>query len=240
VTRAWQKEWLDHFYNQRPGWVDGTTEFHEMIATYASHGAEILEVGAGPDNPTSRFLASLGKVDGVDPDRDVLSNSSLRRREVISGEPFPFDDASYDVCVSNYVVEHVKDARAHLGEVRRVLRPGGHYLFRTPNRWHYVALVSSLTGHGFHRKVANRLRDLDSDSHEPYPTAYVMNTRRAVVRAARDAGLAVAECRLVEKEPSYGMYSRLLFLPMMAYERAVNATPWLAELRSNLFVALRR
>lgn len=240
MTQRWQDAYLERFYRRRPGWVDGTTEFHELCARNVPRGGTILEIGAGPTNPTSRFLATLGTLDGIDPDPDVKTNAHLRRREVLAGDRFPFDDASYDACVSNYVVEHVKDGAAHLAEIGRVLKPGGAYVFRTPNRWHYVALVSSMTAHGFHRKVANRLRALDPNAHEPYPTAYVMNTRRAVERAAAAAGLAIETCRLVEKEPSYGMYSRLLFLPMMAYERAVNATDALAELRSNLFVVLRK
>jgi len=50
---------------------------------------------------------------------------------------------------------------------------------------------------------------------------------------------------MVEKEPSYGMKSRLLFFPMMVYERIVNYTEMLSWLRVNIFcvaknIALKR
>jgi hypothetical protein len=45
---------------------------------------------------------------------------------------------------------------------------------------------------------------------------------------------------MVEKEPSYGMKSRLLFFPMMVYERIVNYTEMLSWLRVNIFCAARK
>jgi len=44
----------------------------------------------------------------------------------------------------------------------------------------------------------------------------------------------------VEKEPSYGMVSPMLFLALTGYERLVNSTDSLAWLRSNIFCSLRK
>jgi SAM-dependent methyltransferase len=204
-------------------------------------GAEILEVGAGPTNPTSAFLATLGVLRGVDACDEALANAHLLEARLTRPDgTYTYDNETFDAAVSNYVVEHVADPRTHLGEIRRVLRPGGRYLFRTPNLFHYVAIVSRFTPHSFHLLVANKLRALPDDNHDPWPTIYAMNTPAAVRRLAAETGFEVEELRLVEKEPSYGMYARPLFLLFMAYERAVNATDLLASLRCNLFVVLRR
>lgn len=234
----WRGRYLDRFYHSRPNWVDGTTEYHALLRSVV--GGEILEIGPGPDNSTTRLLASLGTVHGVDPDPAVETNPHLASATVITDGRLPFSDASVDVCVSNYVVEHVSSPRQHLEEVQRVLRPGGRYVFRTPNRWHYVYLVASITPYSFHRLVANRLRALPPDAHEPYPTVYGMNTASVVRNLAAGAGLTVDLIRLVEKEPSYGLAARTLFMPMMAYERVVNSSPAFAGLRSTLLVVLRR
>jgi SAM-dependent methyltransferase len=159
---------------------------------------------------------------------------------VLEGDRFPFPDASFDGCVSNYVIEHIADPAAHLREVARVLKPGGAYVLRTPNRWHYVALFASLTPHWVHEQLANRLRGLGRGAHDPYPTSYAMNTRGDVERYAAEVGLVVEDLRMMEREPSYGMSSRLLFLAFTAYERAVNATDHAAFLRSNIFAVLRK
>ena len=236
---SWQEAYLDRFYGS-PGHVDGTSEFHAMCAAHIPYGGAILEVGAGPSNPTSRYLSSLGHLSGVDVDPAVRSNQYLADAHVLKTDVYPFADSCFDACVSNYVLEHVADPRVHLSEVSRILRPGGVYLFRTPNRYHYVSLVSRLTPHWFHEAVANRLRNLSEEAPHPYPTYYRLNSRRAIHRAATQAGLLVRELRMVEKEPSYGKASRILFLTFMLYERVVNSSAHFASLRANVFGVLDR
>jgi SAM-dependent methyltransferase len=231
---------MDRFYRSRPGWTDGTTDFHALCSAAAPTDAKILEVGAGPTNPTSAFLATLGQLHGVDVDDEVRGNVHLASSALMRDDRFPFPDASFDMVVSNYVVEHVGDAAAHLSEVCRVLRDGGAYLFRTPNLFHYVALVSRAVSHRTHKLLANRLRNLPPGSHDPWPTVYAMNTPASVRRHARQAGFEVERLDMVEKEPSYGMAARPLFLAFMTYERLVNTTEWLAPLRANMFVTLRK
>jgi len=234
---SWQKAYLDRFYGAH---VDGTTEFHRMCAAHIPLGSTILEVGAGPSNDTSRFLASLGRVSGLDVDPAVRSNAYLADAFVLDTDRYPFADGCFDACVSNYVLEHIADPGSHLSEINRVLRPGGAYLFRTPNRHHYVALVSRWTPHWIHTAVANRLRHLPEDAPDPYPTYYRLNSPRAIRRAAARSGLGVRELRMVEKEPSYGMASRPLFVTFMLYERVVNSSAVFAPLRANVFGLLER
>ncbi len=236
---SWQRDYVQRFYRDRPGWQDGTEEFHALCRARIASGGRILEIGAGPSNRTSRFLAGLGTVWGVDPDPAVLGNESLTRAGLLDGDRIPFDDASFDAAVSNYVAEHVAQPHAHLNEVRRVLKPGAPYLLRTPNRYHYVAIIAALTPHWFHVLVANRARNQVGE-HDPYPTVYAMNTERAIRRLARETDFEVAELELVEKEPSYALASRAMFLAGMAYERVVNASELSRSLRANLFVVLTR
>ena len=231
---------MARFYDRGRGWQDGTTEFHALCAAAIPRGARILEVGAGAPNPTSRFLATLGPVHGLDPDPGVLANDALAEARLLDGERYPYPDGAFDACVSDYVLEHVRDPRAHLFELHRVLRPGAPYVFRTVNRLHYVALAARWTPHSFHLRVVNRLKGLPPGAPAPFPTVYAMNSPRRVARLAAEASFELESLRLVEKEPSYGMSSRALFLAFMAYERAVNATPKLAPLRANIFAVLRR
>lgn len=159
---SWQLRYLDQYYSRSTGWVDGTSEFHHLLASAIPYGSKILEVGAGPSNQTSRFLKTLGTLYGVDVDPDVTINDSLTTAHVLTDNTYPFVDAFFDACVSNYVIEHISDVRRHLEEVHRVLKPGGIYAFRTPNRFHYITLVAGMTPHWFHKLVVNRLFGLSS------------------------------------------------------------------------------
>lgn len=238
--KSWQEVYLERFYSSKPGWLDGITEFHRLCTASIPAGSAILEIGSGPSNPTSRFLSTLGRVTGVDVDREVLTNDALDTALVLSNDTYPVPDAAFDACVSDYVIEHMKDPLRHLNEVRRILKPHGVYVFRTPNRFHYVALAARLTPHWFHELIANRLRNLPRGSHDPYPTHYRMNSRGAILQAVAAAGLEVDTLRLLEKEPWYGRSSRVLFLTFMLYERVVNRSELLAGFRANLLGVLRR
>ena len=237
---SWQQAYLERFYYQRAGWADGTSEFHDLCASVIPSGGEILEIGAGPSNPTSRFLASLGKVHAVDPDPEIRTNDALTAAHVLIDDAYPFPANRFDACVSNYVIEHICDPQSHMKEVWRVLKNDGLYVFRTPNIFHYTAIASYLTPHWFHKLVANRLRNLPSGSHDPYPTVYRLNSRGRIREYAAKYGFSIDQLLLVEKEPSYGLSSRFLFLGFMSYERIVNAFEVLANSRANVFGVLRK
>jgi len=236
----WRERFYAHFYLNRPGYSEGTVEFHNLCAAECAAGSSILEIGAGPSNRTSRFLSMLGKLYGIDPDPAVLTNDALASASIMEQDSFPVPDSSFDCCVSDYVVEHVGNGSDHLLEVARVLKPGGAYVFRTVNRLHYVALIASITPHSFHTRVANRARALPKEAHDPYPTRYAMNTESAIRKAAKRANLKVERVIHVEKEPAYGRFSRVAFLLLTAYERMVNSAAFFAPLRANLFVVLRK
>jgi len=237
---TWQERYVSKFYDRAAGWRDGTAEFHELCQAAIRGRSPILELGAGRTNATSRYLATLGPLHGADPSPAVLENDALTTAAVTDASSYPFPDASFGACVSNYVLEHIADPARHFSEVARVLEPGGVYCFRTPNRYHYVTAVAQLTPHWFHVLVANRLRNLSRDADDPCPTHYEANTQRDIRHFAARAGLEVERLALIEKEPSYGMSSRLLFLTFMAYERLVNATDLCANLRVNILGVLRK
>lgn len=228
---------FERYYYSNPNFRDGTTTFHRMCVRYLRRGARVLEIGPGPANKTSTFLASFVELIGVDVSMEIEANPALAAACRYDGKHLPFEDRSFDGCVSNYVIEHVADPEAHFREVARVLRPGGVYCFRTPNLWHYATLGSKLLPHSLHLRWANWLRDLDG-AHEPYRTYYRLNRGGKVIRLAQAAGLEPVELEYLEAEPYYGRRHAALFYPMMLYERLVNASDLLAPFRMNILAVL--
>lgn len=240
---AWQEVYLERWYSRSRGWIDGTTRFHEICGEELAQlapDAALLEIGSGSSNSSSDFFSGLGFLTGVDIDPAVQANAALDDAYVVTGEDLPFPDESFDACLSNWVLEHVEDPKTHLREVSRVLRPGGRYIARTPNRFHYVSVVAAATPHWFHKLVANRLRKLPEEVHEPWRTFYRVNSRRAIRRTAAASGLEVAQIRLMESEPVYGMASRMLFLVFLSYERIVNFSRRFEGLRHSMVIVLQK
>jgi len=78
-------------------------------------------------------------VEGTHPEKSGR-DARLSRRS-IEGTALPFADQSFDVIISNHVLEHVGDRKAqghHLAELRRVLRSSGAGYMAVPNRWSFV------------------------------------------------------------------------------------------------------
>lgn len=218
-------------YYKKPNYRGGTLPFLDLCAENIPRGAEILEIGAGAKNEITEMLSTLGTVTALDVDPDVQNNSSAAKSLVFDGVRFPILDQSFDVCVSNWVLEHVADPVSHFREVARVLRPGGVYCFRTPNLFHYVMLGSRLLPHSVHLKFANRLRKMSADAHKPWETYYRANRPGRLERLCRNAGLGSPNMTMIEPEPAYGRAHVALFYPMMAYERIVNSTRLLETFR---------
>src|SRR5437899_4640615 len=111
---TWQDIYVHRYYTSRPGFVNGTQEFWSLCASSAPGSARVLEVGAGPSNETSSFLSQFGDVHGVDVDPAVVHNSYLMSANVISpSAAYPFPDEYFDLCVSDYVAEHISNPGHH-------------------------------------------------------------------------------------------------------------------------------
>ena len=66
----------------------------------------------------------------------------------------PYGDDRFDVATSNGVLEHVPDDRASLGELFRVIRPGGTLVITClPNRYSYTEAIQRRSGHRAHDRL---------------------------------------------------------------------------------------
>lgn len=102
-------------------------------------GLSILDLGSGAGNDcfvARALVGSEGKVTGLDFTQEMLlkakiNNSRLGYTNVkfVKGdiEEMPFEDNTFDVIISNCVLNLVPDKDKAFGEMFRVLKPGGHF-----------------------------------------------------------------------------------------------------------------
>jgi ubiquinone/menaquinone biosynthesis C-methylase UbiE len=110
----------------------------------------VLEVGCGHLDFTFKYLRpACAEVVATDLER--LFPEDLELPEGVSFQlenalDLSFEDESFDCVIALEVIEHVPDDDAFLHEGLRVLRPGGKFIFTTPNRHRTTALARYAIG----------------------------------------------------------------------------------------------
>lgn len=225
--------------------VDGTVQFYSRVNALAQPSAVILDFGAGrgealmDDTVAYRrdlrsFKAKVARVIGVDPDPAVETNPGLDENHVVPvGQTLPLADASVDIIVADYVFEHIGDPAHVAAELTRVLRPGGWLCARTPTRWSLVSLAARLIPNSWHRQIVRRAQP-GRKAEDVFPTAFRMNTRRALRRLFPESSFSHHSYVYVA-EPAYFGRSTIVFRILKSLNRIA---PWLVA--PNLFVFLEK
>jgi SAM-dependent methyltransferase len=213
--------------------------YRNLVCRNLSRNATLLDFGAGRGlKPQHRFGGLAARVVGVDIDEAVLDNPHVDEKKLMTpGGPIPYPDNSFDVVASANVLEHVQDPDAVFSEIWRVLRPGGVFVFQTPNKRHYVPTIARLTPHAFHVWVARRRGVKSCDV---FPTVYRANTIGAIRQLARRHDFAIDQLETIEGRPEYLRAFVILYPLGIAYERIVNSVRFLAPLRVVILSALRK
>ncbi len=174
---------------------------------------------------------------GLDPDfASLRDNRFVRHRVAGDSSLLPFADATFDLLTANMVVEHVAQPQALLCEARRVLKPGGQFLFHTPNALSYTTLLARLVPKLLKVRLIEFLESRKEE--DVFPTLYRMNTPRRVQELSCSAGLRVLQLRHVESSAQAVMLGPLVFLELLWIR--ILRLPAFRNFRSNLIVVLQR
>ena len=100
-------------------------------------GERVLDLGSGAGTDSliaAQMVGEQGRVTGIDMTPEMLAKARAARGrdgsqnvEFVEGEAerLPFPDASFDVVISNGVIDLIPDKDAVFRELFRVLAPGG-------------------------------------------------------------------------------------------------------------------
>ncbi|MDT0329734.1 class I SAM-dependent methyltransferase [Nocardiopsis lambiniae] len=108
-------------------------------------GDRLLDIGCGDGAHTVEIADDYVRVDAIDlePQRldlfaERIAGTPLEDRiglHKMSADSLAFDPNTFDRVTAFEAIEHIDDLGSALGEIHRVLKPGGAFSLTTSNRW---------------------------------------------------------------------------------------------------------
>ena len=157
-------------------------------------GKRVLDIGCGNGYVLSKYARGGARVWGIDLTRKSVELS--RKRFFLEGlgghfltsnaEELPFSDGYFDLVTSMGVLHHVPSLEKAVGEIRRVLRPGGRFLMMVYHRDSFYHNVVFPLYRRFHPKLRGMsdeaLANHVDGAENPLGRVYTRDEIRVVLR----------------------------------------------------------
>jgi len=144
------ERYSEHNRNERgAGFVFAGPEREALFKRYVGGpGLRVLDLGCR-DGALTRAYLDGNEVVGVDADHEALTAAAklgIETHWADLDQPLDFPDAGFDVVAAGELLEHLRDPRRLVGEIRRVLRPGGTFVASVPNAYRLKGRLRFLLG----------------------------------------------------------------------------------------------
>lgn len=124
-------------------WMEHWHRYH--FASRWVAGKQVLDIACGEGYGSALLARRAQNVLGVDVSPESIAHAqktyaSLANAKFVKGScaAIPAGDASIDVAISFETVEHIREQEEFLGELARVLKPGGVLILSCPNKAEYT------------------------------------------------------------------------------------------------------
>lgn len=205
----------------KKGYRPALEVYTEIASSLVNRDTLLLDAGCGEAGLVEEYHQEMARlVVGVDTYLWPI-RKTIQIENVVEGNlaALPFSDRRFDLVMCSWVLEHLPDPAAVLGEITRVLKQGGHFLFITPNALNYLIWARRLVPNRASKRVVNAIYARGDDY--VFPTFYRANTRRAIDDYLRPLG---CECRRFEyvSDPSYTAFNEVFFWGSVLVERVTD------------------
>jgi ubiquinone/menaquinone biosynthesis C-methylase UbiE len=216
-----------------PGLQYSQTIYQQVLEQYVNGDTVWLDLGCGHQvlpawraADEQRLLASCKKVVGLDYDLHSLkSHRNLNHRVRGDVSSLPFQDNYFNLVTANMVVEHLADPGAQFEEVHRILKPGGYFIFHTPNARGYSTAIARLLPEKLKKKLIYLLDGRQEE--DVFDTHYKANTPEQIERLARDTRFNLLELKTLMTNATFALVlplavPELLLIRLLRSERFRN------------------
>lgn len=225
----------EEYRQKNPGWRPATEVYADLVRAQMQADSRVLDLGCGRGGLVEQLKHPLRQVVGLDPDWLSLREHRLDLpRTAATSEHLPFAEKSFDVVFASWVLEHLPRPLVTFRAVNRVLKPGGAFVFITPNGRHPLTWLNR--GLGRFARLQERLvpwfygRGRD----DTFSTFYRANSPARLQQLSRASNFELSALHAIP-DPTYLAFNRGLFYLMCRLES------WLpAERKLHLVGMLKR
>lgn len=151
----------DYFRLEKEHWLFKVRRkiFLYFIEKYAKPGSKIFDFGCGSGYLVGGLQKMGYDVCGIDFEEEAINygfSSGVKNLKIGTGNAIDYADASFDMVTAFDVLEHIKDEKPSLGELFRVLKPGGKMIISVP-AYQWLWGVQDEVSHHFRRYTINSL-----------------------------------------------------------------------------------
>lgn len=135
-----------------PGWAPATEQYADLVRNHLTPNSQVLDLGCGRGGLIEQLIETHGnellqRTVGLDPDQLSLAEHRLNLAAATGfSHALPFKAQSFDVVFCSWLLEHLEHPQLDLAEIGRVLKPGGVFIFITPNKRHPIAWINQAIG----------------------------------------------------------------------------------------------
>jgi SAM-dependent methyltransferase len=224
--------------------IDQLVVFYTRVRSLLEPSFTVLDIGCGrgkhAEERTARSSLKIlndhcKTVIGIDVNPAARDNPFVDQFHLISANSgWPLPDASVDLAVSDYVLEHVENPDLFFSECHRVIRPGGYLCMRTTNALSYFGVAARVIPNGLHPAIVQQAYVSPRKEEDVFPTRYRCNTVSAVRRALDRHGFQ--HCVYgYQSDPAHFGFSRALYFLGVVHQRLAPR-----RIRTAIFVFARR
>lgn len=234
ISSETQQELHTRFYPELEETVFGA--FERRLQDCLGHDAVVLDAGSGPgtwvlQEQRDRIRLLVGE-DVYQPE----DTSNLDRFVLASCDQLPFDDGTFDVVFSYLVIEHLPDPEGAFAEIRRVLKPGGYFCFKTPAVHTPLFLLAKVLPTALHKRLKSQI---GTDEDDVFPTYYRANSVRLLDRQLKAVGMTPRWVHTMDQTYAYMTHNKWTYALGLMFSRCTQSR-WLAFLRNQIIGIYQR
>lgn len=169
--------------------------------------AKIIDLGCGNGEFSTRVAEKTGskEIYGIEVWKEFVKKSKDKGLKVIKSDlngVLPFKNESFDVVVSNQVIEHLSYPIKFVSEIERILKNGGVSIISTENMSSWDNIISLILGWTpfsceFDRfqKLGNPMSPHNNKSIDNYPPHMRIFAYRGLTDACEKMGFRITDIR---------------------------------------------